>query len=194
MALQEERKELRKRFLQIRQRIGVENKLAQKELCACLLEWLEENRVTSVGFYWPYRFEPDLRNMISEWLSRDSSRVAAIPVVDDQANGQMHYSQWKSKSLMRLGAFGIAVPAEDVPVIPKVILSPCVAFNDEGYRLGNGGGFFDRYLAGDKAKSCITVAVGYDALRALEFSVASHDVAFDYIATETGIRKSKKNG
>lgn len=192
MALQSERNELRRRFLEIRRRISVENASIQRNLCAHLLDWLERQNSLSVGFYWPVGSEPDLRDMILKWSSQNQSRVATIPIVDDIDEGLMHYGVWKENFPMRKGAFGIAVPVEDIPFMPDVILAPCVAFNKAGYRLGNGGGFYDRYLAKNRERGITTVAVGYDGLESLEFICADYDVAFDFIATETGVRERQK--
>lgn len=92
------------------------------------------------------------------------------------------------------GAFGIQEPQIDRLVCPDVIFSPCLGVNHLGFRLGNGGGFFDRYLLQRKldCKPLTTVAVAFDELIVDENYQQQHDIAFDWIATESGFRPTKK--
>ncbi len=80
---------------------------------------------------------------------------------------------------------GVQVPAaSSAEVAPELLLIPCVGFNQERFRLGYGGGFYDRTLAARPRPRAIGVA--YECSRA-EFSVEAHDIALDAVVTEAGI-------
>jgi len=80
----------------------------------------------------------------------------------------------------------------DSPVYGSLVTHRIDEVTPEGFRLGNGGGFFDRYMAKMAAENRrpMTVAVAYDALVTNDFCPQAHDVAFDWIATESGVRRS----
>ena len=99
---------------------------------------------------------------------------------------------WSPAGELRKNDYGIAEPGETAEVFPDVIFSPCVAFNRRGFRLGNGKGFFDRYLMLPQVRAAApqTVAVGYEALLTDAFASEPHDVAFGWTATEKGVVKA----
>lgn len=189
-----DRNALRKRFYAMRTeqsaRTGVCAAL-REELCA----WLSRGGFSLIGLYMPFRAEPDVTDAVLG-VARTMHARLALPVIDDLRGGIMHYALWSGTvSDLVPGAFGIAEPASARAVVPDVILSPCVAVSPSGVRLGNGGGFFDRYLAALRAKgaSPVTVAVAYEALVWEELRAEKHDQLFDWIATEKGVARSRKD-
>ena len=96
------------------------------------------------------------------------------------------FRAWKPGDALVAAAFGTRVPSDDAPVLtPELLLVPMLAFDDRGYRLGYGGGFYDRSLAG--LKSPIAVGCAYDAQRVDDLPVDDHDRRLDWIVTETRI-------
>lgn len=97
-----------------------------------------------VAVYWPILGEPDLR----DWMTRASDAGARIvlPVVT-RRHAPLVFLPWSPQAPMTRGMFGIPVPADGDPVVPEVVIAPLVAADDDGYRLGNGGGYYDRTLA-----------------------------------------------
>lgn len=91
---------------------------------------------------------------------------------------------------MRSGTFGITEPVGGIPVVPDVIFAPCVAVTSSGFRLGNGGGFFDRWLADPATEAVVTVAVAAEGLVTKEFEPQLHDRPFQWLATENGVRRA----
>ena len=81
------------------------------------------------------------------WAGSGSGGRRAGAGGEGRAKGLMHYARWSPQMPMKAGAYGIAEPAVDEQLEPDVIVSPCVAVTRAGMRLGNGGGYFDRYLA-----------------------------------------------
>ncbi len=159
------------------------------KLNAAIASWLEEHDFETVAFYRPFRHEPDITPALLEWTRGAQHRILAVPVVEDTQNAIMHFSVFEAGDV-RYGAYGIEEPAHDSAVVPDVIFAPCVGVTAQGYRLGNGGGFYDRYLAKSCAssKKIVTVAVGLEVLRLEYFTALEHDVAFDFVATESGVK------
>ncbi len=191
-----EKKRLRQVFLQKRKLVLESCPNLQTLLCEAIEKWLLQQEVSCVGFYRPFRSEPDITSALESWAGKKKGRTLCVPVVDDKKNHRMHYALWRSGAASRSGSFGIEEPAEDIAVVPEVVFSPCVAVTRSGFRLGNGGGYFDRYLAQRAATECrpfATVAVALESLVVEKFETSYCDVAFDWIATEAGVRPARQH-
>ena len=185
-----EKKRLRQVFLQKRKLVLESCPNLQTHLCEAIEKWLLQQEVSCVGFYRPFRSEPDITPALESWAGKKKGRTLCVPVIDDQKNHCMHYALWRSNAASRAGCFGIEEPAEDIAVVPEVVFSPCVGVTRSGFRLGNGGGYFDRYLAQRAAEGrspAATVAVAFEALVIEKFEASGCDVAFDWVATEAGV-------
>lgn len=186
------RKEARLFFLERRKKLFREHPEKNEAIAQALSLWLEQRRVCCVGFYMPFRGEPDLTLTITHWLQAVAGRCAALPIVDDKEKCTMHYAKWNPQVMMRQGAYGIEEPTDNEPVYPDVVLAPCVAFTWQGYRLGNGKGYFDRYLAQNHPQH--TVAVAFDELAWPELTPSPLDVPMQWIATERGVVPVVRSG
>jgi len=147
---------------------------------------LAEHAPAVLGFCWPYRSEPDLTGFIIGWLMLDPARRAALPVVMAPA-APMIFREWTTKSEMIPDRHGIPMPAAGAPVVPDVILIPLNAFDSAGYRLGYGGGYFDRTLSG-MAPPPVTIGIGYEVGRVETTHPQAHDHPMDWIVTEAGVQ------
>lgn len=111
-----------------------------------------------------------------------------VPVII--ANGQpLKFREWSPGCRMEMGAFGAEIPAEGAWIEPEVLIVPLVGFDARGYRLGYGGGFYDRTLEGLRAKRP-TFAVGFafDAQEMPEVPIDQFDQRLDAMVTESGLR------
>lgn len=111
-----------------------------------------------------------------------------VPVI--VANGQpLRFREWALGCRMEMGAFGAEIPAEGAWIEPEVLIVPLVGFDARGYRLGYGGGFYDRTLQGLRAKRP-TLAVGFafDAQEMAQVPIDEFDQKLDAIVTESGVR------
>lgn len=184
-----DRGSLRKHFYAVRARESADEE-RQQTLRDALRDWLLGEEFHIVGLYMPFRGEPDIVAAVLDAV-RERGGAAALPVIDDLKCGLMHYALWSGAAEeLSPGKYGILEPLSGVSCEPDVILSPCVAVSCSGFRLGNGGGFFDRYLravrqAGGRPRA---VAVAYVALMSESVQGESHDEPFDWIATEAGVR------
>ena len=112
-----------------------------------------------------------------------------LPVV---MKGKMGYYQWTPGVEMVESGFHIMVPKEKIPVVPQVLLAPCIGFSDIGCRLGYGAGWFDRTLPTIKPAP-VTVAVSYEACNATgRLEAEPHDILLQWIATERDVRPAAK--
>jgi 5-formyltetrahydrofolate cyclo-ligase len=137
----------------------------------------------TVSLYWPFRAEPDLRAWGAGVVARGGR--LALPVVLERGR-PLVFRAWAPGDPLVPGVWNIPVPERDARVVPDIIIAPVVGFDAAGYRLGYGGGYFDRTLAalppGRRA-----FGVGY-ALAALPtIHPLPHDVPLDAIVTPDGV-------
>lgn len=145
---------------------------------AQLLSWWMEHPVQTLGIYWPVRGEPDLRPAYSA-LSELGVQLA-LPVVVAQ-DAALEFSAWRPGDALIKDKFGVSTPLVCRDIKPDAVLVPCVGFTKQGFRLGYGGGFYDRTLA--SSPSPITIGIAY-ACTLTEFDPAPYDIALDTIITD----------
>jgi 5,10-methenyltetrahydrofolate synthetase len=152
-----------------------------------LLDMLRKHAPRRVGFYWPLEGEFDARGAIATWLALDAAREACVPVVM-QRHAPLAFHAWTPDMPMEIGEHRIPVPATARDVMPDLVFVPCVGFDEDGYRLGYGGGYYDRTLAGWRAAGVAPVAIGvaYEACRTNALPREPHDLPLDAIITDAG--------
>ncbi|RLP27057.1 5-formyltetrahydrofolate cyclo-ligase [Mesorhizobium sp. YM1C-6-2] len=133
-----------------------------------------------VGTYWPFRGEPDLRNWGIRVIER-GGRIA-LPVVI-RKGWPLEYRIWTPGDPLERGVWNILVPSRGPAVQPDVMIAPVVGFDEAHYRLGYGGGFFDRTLAAMPRKP-LTIGVGYAQTRIPTIYPQSHDIPMDVVVTD----------
>lgn len=138
-----------------------------------------------VSLYWPFRGEPDLR----PWLASVNARggKSALPVAIELGRPLIFRAYAPGDKLER-GVWNIPVPVPSPEVIPDIVIAPLVGFDVAGYRLGYGGGFFDRTLAALPRKALV-IGIGYEIARLPTIFPQPHDIPMDRIITEAGINR-----
>jgi len=154
----------------------------ERELGEQVAAWIARADVRALGFFWPIRGEPDLRTIVADWLEEGPHRAAALPVVSGDA---LVFHAWAREAPMRAGDFGIPVPAHGRPVQPDALLIPCVGFDARRYRLGYGGGYYDRTLA-RMVPWPLVVGVAFECARLETIDPRVHDMQLDAVLTESG--------
>lgn len=139
--------------------------------------WLASLKPGVLGLYWPIRGEPDLSPFLARW--RAAGWALALPqVVIRQA--PLVFGAWGADTTIVDGPFGIPRPEPFEVVLPTALVLPCVGFDERGYRLGFGGGYYDRTL---RARPVPAIGVCLEQGKLVNFEPASHDCRIDAIAT-----------
>jgi len=140
-----------------------------------------------VAGYWAFREEADPRALMLELAAR--AHTLALPCVVAR-HTPLRFHLWRVNDAMRVSAVGLTEPQADAEVVtPAVLLVPLLAFDGEGYRLGYGGGYYDRTLAVLRARGpvrAIGIAYAGQEVQALPHEV--HDQRLDEVLTERGLR------
>ena len=143
----------------------------------------------SVGFYWPMKGEVDPRVAVRKFRSRGA--VTALPVVV-RKQAPLEFREWHPGVRTEPGVFGLPVPQTDA-VVPDALLIPPVGFDSGGFRLGYGGGYFDRTLA-SLSPQPLKIALAREASRMDTIQPQPHDIAMDYVVTELGVHEVGATG
>ena len=133
-----------------------------------------------VSLYWPFRGEPDLRPWI-ESINERGGRTA-LPIVIEKGQ-PLIFRAYAPGDRLEKGVWNIPIPAEGDPVLPDIVISPIVGIDPRNYRLGYGGGFFDRTLASMPFKPLV-IGVGYELQRIATIYPQPHDIPMDRLVTE----------
>lgn len=185
------RKAERRALIAAREAIDPEVSVDLRErVTAHLAAMLQLPAACTVAFCWPYRNEIDTRHAVR--AVRERGAGAAMPVVAGKAM-PLQFRRWWPGAPMKKGVLGIPYPDGTPLVHPDLALVPMVAYDDGGFRLGYGGGYFDRTLA---AAAPRPIAIGIVASR---FHVPSihpqpHDIPMDFVVTELGVQESAPGG
>jgi len=197
----------------IEQRLNLPDRLEKAERLQRVLRiWLVGRPDTVIGAYWPikgefdplpalYRWQEDalLAPSLGGWpvtadtepklacdsLAQRLPRKIGLPVVDKQSR-TLSFHAWYPGCPMEEDAYGIPKPKDTEIVTPTLLLVPCVGWGPGGYRLGYGGGFYDRTLASYTPKP-VTVGLGYSLGWLPDLQSEPHDVPLDAILSEKGV-------
>jgi 5-formyltetrahydrofolate cyclo-ligase len=137
----------------------------------------------SVSGFFPYKSEIDTRPLLGRLAGE--GWTTALPIVI--ANGEpLIFRRWYPGQPTVPGMWDIPQPTQDEPLIePDVLLVPMLAFDRKGYRLGYGGGFYDRTLAKLRTKKSVTaIGVAYAGQEVDSVPRDAHDQPLDFIMTE----------
>ncbi|TDQ84519.1 5,10-methenyltetrahydrofolate synthetase [Dongia mobilis] len=152
-------------------------------MTAALMERLHpllKEAAAPISFYWPFRGEPDLRPLMRV-LAGEGIELA-LPV-GSRLGEPLTFRPWEPGCAMTRGIWDIPIPATDIEILPRTILAPLVGFDGELYRLGYGGGFFDRTLAAMREPADV-IGLGYAMFQLPSIRPQPHDIAMDRILTE----------
>lgn len=152
-------------------------------IAASLAAILAERPGIVLGIYWPFRAEFDPRPLLPALFAQGSR--AALPAVVDK-KGPLEYRAWAPGESLVDGVWNIPVPEKREILVPQAVLAPLVGFDGACYRLGYGGGYFDRTLAA-LAPRPLAIGVGFELSRLETIHPQPHDMPMDAVVTEAGI-------
>jgi 5-formyltetrahydrofolate cyclo-ligase len=186
----EEKRALRKRLVE--QRMSLPDRAQRADLLQRVMRiWLVGRPDAVIGAYWPIKGEFDPLPALHRWkedgeLQGESQlRRIGLPVVD-KLHGTLKFHAWFPGCPMEEDAYGIPKPRDTEIVVPTLLFVPCVGYAPGGYRLGYGGGFYDRTLAQLQPKP-YTVGLGYACGFLPDLDPEPHDVPLDALLNELGV-------
>ncbi len=141
---------------------------------------------STVSAFFPYKSEIDTRLLLGKLAGE--GWTTCLPVVV-ALREPLVFRRWLPGEPTIPGVWDIPRPTCEAPEVePDVLLVPLMAFDRRGYRLGYGGGFYDRTLALLRAKKTITaIGVAYSAQEVDSVPRDSHDQPLDFVMTEKGV-------
>lgn len=182
------RKAQRAALIEARMKLGSERKFCLQMIQSGVAEILSSLPPGLIGFYWPIKGEFDLRPVVNNICKQGWQ--AALPVVSKPSH-PLEFYLWTPTTRLVRGFWNIPVPAERNVVIPSVLLVPLVGFDKHNYRLGYGGGYYDRTLAGfDKRPLAIGIGIECSGLETIY--PQQHDIPMDRILTEATQDQAQK--
>lgn len=198
----------------IEQRLNLRDRLQCADLLQRVMRiWLVGRTDAVIGAYWPIKGEFDPLPALYRWqedaiLSQESEgnngqahagraeaatenianrspRKIGLPVVN-KVHKTLTFHAWYPGCPMEEDAYGIPKPKDTEVIVPTLLFVPCVGYGPGGFRLGYGGGFYDRTLATLQPRP-FTVGLGYSHGWLPELEPEPHDVALDAILNDKGV-------
>lgn len=161
------------------------------DLQSAMRIWLVGRTDTVIGAYWPIKGEFDPLPVLHRWkedgelLEKPQLRRIGLPVIDKQTK-TMRFHVWYPGCPMEEDAYGIPKPKDTEVIEPTLLFVPCVGYGAGGYRLGYGGGFYDRTLAQLQPKP-VTAGLGFAEGYIDCFEPEPHDQPLDAILNNYGV-------
>ena len=184
-----DKKALRKALVE--QRLNMPDRQQRADVLQDVMRiWLVGRPDAVIGAYWPIKGEFDPLPALHRWkedgelLDQPQRRRIGLPVVD-KLHKTMIFHAWYPGCRMEEDAYGIPKPKDTEVIVPTLLFIACVGYGTGGYRLGYGGGFYDRTLATVQPRP-FTVGLGYTNGFLPEFEPQPHDIALDAILNENG--------
>ena len=176
----------------IEQRLNMPDRLQRADLLQRVMRiWLVGRTDTMIGAYWPIKGEFDPLPALHRWkedgelLEESQRRRIGLPVVDREKK-TLQFHAWYPGCPMEEDAYNIPKPKDTEVIVPTLLFVPCVGYGAGGYRLGYGGGFYDRTLAALEPKP-FTVGLGFAQGFLPDLEPEAHDVPLDAILNENGV-------
>ena len=160
------------------------------DLQSAMRIWLVGRADTVIGAYWPIKGEFDPLPVLHRWkedgelLDEPQLRRIGLPVIDPHPKS-MRFHVWYPWCPIEKDAYGIPKPKDTEVIEPTLLFVPCVGYGAGGYRLGYGGGFYDRTLAQLQPKP-FTVGLGFAQGYIDCFEPEPHDQPLDAILNNYG--------
>ena len=138
---------------------------------------------------WPIKGQPDLRPLMADLHA--AGVTIALPLVEHEA-APLVFRRWTPDTIMVRGDWSIPVPPPEADALtPDITLAPVVGWDSDSFRLGYGGGYFDRTLAALTPRP-FTIRIGFHSARLTTISPKPHDIPLDVILTQEGVQLSRQ--
>jgi 5-formyltetrahydrofolate cyclo-ligase len=186
----EAKKALRKALIE--ERLKLPDRLVRAEALQRVMRiWLFDRPDTVIGAYWPIKGEFDPLPALHRWKEdgelngEPQRRRIGLPVVN-KLHKTLTFHTWYPGCAMEEDAYGIPKPQGTEVIVPTLLFVPCVGYGAGGYRLGYGGGFYDRTLATLQPRP-FTVGLGFTHGFVDDLEPEAHDLPLDAILNDNGV-------
>ena len=175
---------IRKKILYIRKKQNNKNiKFSFLKVFKEIKEKISKNKI--IGGYYPVNFEIDILE-IFESLEKKAGVKLSLPVI--KKNNEMDFYEWSPKNILKLNKYGIPEPEEIKKVFPDIIFVPIVAFDKRLYRVGYGGGYYDRYIHKlSNKKKLFKIGIAHSCQKINKVPINKYDKKLYIIITEKHI-------
>ena len=148
-----------------------------------------QNNINNLAFYYPINTEVDPLPIVR--LLKEKTLNYCLPVVK-KLNSPLIFREWKEDTKLVVSNFGAKIPSDGPVLVPDLMLIPLLAYDDYGYRLGYGGGFYDRTILHFKQnieKKIFTVGLAFSCQKySGKLPIEKNDEKIDFILTEKGFQ------
>lgn len=176
----------------VEQRLNLPDRLQRAALLQRVMRiWLVGRPDAVIGAYWPIKGEFDPLPALHRWKEDGELQGGpqlkriGLPVMD-KVHKTLTFHAWYPGCPMEEDAFGIPKPKGTEVIVPTLLFVPCVGYAAGGYRLGYGGGFYDRTLASLEPRP-MTVGLGFTQGYLDDFEPEPHDMPLDAILNDNGV-------
>ena len=178
------KKKLRNKIL-IYRRNNFKNTILKYYLLKDILKKFYFSKKKIIGAYFPINHEIDCLGILKQL--EKSGHTISFPIT--KTGNKMDFFEWSTKDPLVIGKFGIPEPLPKKKIYPDILLVPLVAFNKNKFRLGYGGGYYDRYIQKiKKVKKILTIGMGFSFQEVKKLPISKHDQKMDFIFTENYIK------
>lgn len=190
-ASQNWKQQQRARLRELRQQIPVEQRLLWNDaITAALTQKFPVLENQKIGFYWPFQGEYDPIPAMT--FLRTCGATLALPEVIDKGE-PLRFIEWWPGIPMKKDRYGILLPDNTQEIAVDSMIIPLLGFDEQGYRLGYGSGYFDRTLAAMNPRP-MTIGVAFEIQRLPTIYPQQHDIPMDYIVTEQSVLRRIDSG
>ena len=144
----------------------------------------------SIAAYWPIRTEIDPIPLMAALCAKGAK--SCLPVTPEEGK-PLIFHEWQIGTPLSDGPYNTKEPFADTPVIlPDLILAPLLAFDKDCWRLGYGGGFYDRTLAAleQQAHKAHIIGIAFDESEVAKVPIGAYDKQLSGILTPSGLRRA----
>ena len=144
-----------------------------------------DKNILNISIYYPSLFEVNVLKIFE--IENKKNLKVFLPVISN--NYSMHFYKWSKNDVLCINKYGLLEPIRSKKKIPNIMLIPLLAFDNRNYRLGYGGGYYDRYINKylKNRKNILTVGIAFSFQKFNKLPVTNKDMKLDYILTEEGI-------
>ena len=172
--------QIRKKILKIRELNSSKNLKINFE---CIFKLLKKKKIVYriVGGYYPYNHEID----VIEILEKFEKKKYKVSLPKIKKSFQMSFFNWSKNDPLEINKYGIPEPISDKEIYPDILLVPLLAFDNRLFRIGYGGGYYDRYIEKiKKKKKIITIGLAYSFQKVKKLPINKYDIKLDFVVTD----------